>query len=79
MTQGFAKALAPEVRVNAVAPGPILPPAGADEAQGRQAVAGTLLQRWGEPADIAAAVLFLLRAEYVTGLVLAVDGGRSIA
>jgi NAD(P)-dependent dehydrogenase (short-subunit alcohol dehydrogenase family) len=77
-TKGFAKALAPEVRVNAVAPGPILPPAGEDEAEGEKAVRNTLLKRWGHPDDIAAAVLFLLRASYVTGVVLHVDGGRSL-
>ena len=79
LTQGFARLLAPTVRVNAIAPGPILPPAGEDPAQGEQAVARTLLQRWGHPDDIAAALLFFLRASYVTGYTLAVDGGRSIA
>lgn len=79
LTKGFAKALAPEVRVNAVAPGPILPPAGADAAQGDKAVASTLLRRWGAPEEIGAAVSFLVRASYLTGVVLNVDGGRSLA
>lgn len=79
LTRGFAKALAPEVRVNAIAPGPVLPPAGADEAQGQAAVEATLLKRWGSPEDVTAAALFLLRAHYVTGCVLHVDGGRSIS
>ena len=78
LTQGFAKLLAPHVRVNAIAPGPILPPAGEDPAQGEAAVETTLLKRWGHPDDIAAALLFFLRAPYVTGYTLAVDGGRSI-
>ncbi len=78
LTRGFAKALAPEVRVNAVAPGPILPAAGATEAEQARAVESTLLRRWGAPADVADAVLFLARTPYVTGVVLAVDGGRSI-
>jgi len=79
LTQGFAKALAPTVRVNAIAPGPILPAAGELEGQGKRAVEHTLLKRWGEPDDIAQAMLFLLRATYVNGFTLAVDGGRSIA
>ncbi len=79
LTQGFAKALAPTVRVNAIAPGPILPAAGELEGQGERAVEHTLLKRWGDPEDIAEAMLFLLRATYVNGFTLAVDGGRSIA
>jgi len=79
LTRGFAKALAPEVRVNAIAPGPVLPPVGADEAQGQAAIEATLLKRWGSPEDVTAAALFLLRAQYVTGCVLCVDGGRSIS
>jgi NAD(P)-dependent dehydrogenase (short-subunit alcohol dehydrogenase family) len=78
LTKGFAKALAPHVRVNAVAPGPVLPPADAEPEQGEAAVARTLLKRWGSPDDVAAAVLFLATASYVTGQVLAVDGGRSV-
>ena len=78
LTQGFAKLFAPTVRVNAIAPGPILPPAGADEAQAAAAAESTLLKRYGHPDDIAAALLFFLRASYVTGFTLAVDGGRSI-
>lgn len=78
LTKGFAKALAPEVRVNAVAPGPVLPPAGEPSEQGEQAVAKTLLKRWGSPDDVAAAVIFLATAPYVTGQVLPVDGGRSL-
>jgi pteridine reductase len=78
LTRGFARALAPHVRVNAVSPGPILPPAGADAAQGSAAVEATLLRRWGRPEEIGAAVVFLASAAYVTGVVLAVDGGRSI-
>ncbi len=79
LTKGFALALAPNIRVNAIAPGPMLPPAGADPEQGEKAVAKTLLRRWGEASDIAAAVAFVLRAKYLTGVVLNVDGGRSIA
>lgn len=79
MTRSFAKALGPSVRVNAIAPGPVMPPSGGDEAQGNAAVAATLLGRWGGPEDITAALHFLLRATYITGYTLPVDGGRSIA
>lgn len=78
LTKGFAKALAPAVRVNAIAPGPMLPPAGETPEQGEKAVRSTLLGRWGGPADVAEAVVFLATASYVTGTVLAVDGGRSL-
>ncbi len=79
LTRGFARALAPRVRVNAVSPGPMLPPANEDPAQGEKAVAQTLLKRWGAPEDVASAVALLVRATYLTGVVLSVDGGRSIA
>jgi pteridine reductase len=73
---GFAKALAPRVRVNAVAPGPVMAPE-SDVASLREAAAATLLRRWGEPADVARAVAYLATASFVTGVVLPVDGGRS--
>jgi pteridine reductase len=79
LTKGFALALAPEVRVNAVAPGPILPAEGATPAESDRAVRATLLARWGAPSDVASAVVFLATSPYVTGVVLPVDGGRSIA
>ena len=79
LTQGFALALAPEVRVNAVAPGPILPPDGwGAEALARVAET-TLLKRWGAPTDLTEAVLFLAGAPWLTGVVLPVDGGRSVS
>jgi pteridine reductase len=80
LTAGLAKAFAPAVRVNAVAPGAILPPEGATGAQARQAVEATRLKRWGSPEDVARAVRFLVvDAPYVTGVVLPVDGGRHLA
>ncbi|MHC5010688.1 MAG: SDR family NAD(P)-dependent oxidoreductase [Planctomycetota bacterium] len=79
LTQSMARLLAPEVRVNAVAPGPMLPPAGGTAEEGEAAVAATLLRRWGRPDDVAGAVRYLLAAPYVTGVVLPVDGGRSVA
>jgi pteridine reductase len=82
LTKSMALELAPEVRVNAVAPGAILWP---DEANNgfadeeKTAVAERLpLARKGEPEDIAAAVMYLLKADYVTGQILPVDGGRTL-
>ncbi len=83
LTRALAQELAPFVRVNAVAPGVILWPEGGgewqDEDSRRKIVAHTLLKREGEPDDIAKTVLFLMQdAPYVTGQIIAVDGGRSI-
>jgi len=80
LTRALAIELAPEVRVNAVAPGPILWPDESviDEAARERIVAHTLLKRSGEPQDIARTVRFLLEdASYVTGQVINVDGGRT--
>ncbi len=79
LTRGLARELAPEVRVNAVAPGPVLwPEAGLDEAQRQEIISRTLLERVGSPADVARAVRFFATdAPFVTGQMLAVDGGRS--
>jgi pteridine reductase len=80
MTRALARELGPEVRVNAVAPGAILwPEKGLDEMSKQRIVSRTLLKRSGQPEDVAAAVLYLVRdALYTTGQVLAVDGGRSV-
>jgi pteridine reductase len=82
LTRALARELAPEVRVNAVAPGPILWPDDEqfDELSRQRIISHTPLKREGEPDDIARAVLFLLRdATYVTGVTINVDGGRTIA
>ncbi|MFZ5503541.1 MAG: pteridine reductase [Pseudomonadota bacterium] len=82
LTKGLAQELAPQVRVNAIAPGVIVWPEGAawsDPEERQKIVAHTLLKREGEPDDIAKTVQFLLNdAPYITGQVIAVDGGRSI-
>jgi len=80
LTRSLALDLGPEVRCNGVAPGAILwPEQELSEAEKRDALSRTPLQRRGEPTDVAGAVLFLVRdAGYVTGQVLAVDGGRSV-
>lgn len=80
LTRALALELAPEVRVNGVAPGAIAwPEDGSFDAAERAAIVEhALLKRIGEPADIARAVLFLLaEAPYVTGQIIAVDGGRT--
>lgn len=80
VTQGLAKALAPHVQVNAIAPGPILPAEGSTREQNRKILRRTPLKRFGEPGDIAEAVRFLVKsADFVTGTVLPVDGGNLIA
>ncbi len=76
LSRQLALELAPAVRVNAVAPGPVLPPPDYDEARIARTADKTLLNRWGSPEDIAQAVLFFIKAGYVTGEVLAVDGGE---
>ena len=81
MTLSLAKELAPDVRVNGVSPGPILWPeqaAAIDEDEQQAIVDKTLLKRTGQPQDIAAAVLFLAQQQFVTGQILAVDGGKSL-
>jgi pteridine reductase len=81
LTLALAKELAPEVRVNAVAPGAVLwPESGKPAADQAELIARTPLQRAGSPQDVATAVLFLVRdATFTTGQTLRVDGGRSLA
>lgn len=78
MTRALAHALAPEVRVNAVAPGVVLLPEGFTEAQAEHLRRTTPLQRIGTPEDVAAAVVYLLCAGFVTGEIIRVDGGRHV-
>ncbi len=82
MTLSMAKALAPDIRVNGVAPGAILWPEHkpTSDKNKQQVIAQIPLQRMGEPSDIAQAVWFLAeQATYITGQILAVDGGRSLS
>ena len=80
LTRSLAKEMAPDVRVNGVSPGAILwPERGMEEAMKRKIIDQIPLKRSGLPDDIAGCVLYLVRdAAYVTGQVIAVDGGRSI-
>jgi pteridine reductase len=80
LTRALARELAPEVRVNAVAPGPVLwPEEGLSEERRGQIIERTPLHRGGSPDDVArAALFFATQAPFVTGQILAVDGGRSV-
>jgi pteridine reductase len=78
MTRGLAKALAPEVQVAGINPGPVMLPADYSPVQREQALAKTLLRREGNPADIAATVHFLIEgSDYITGAIFNIDGGRA--
>ncbi len=76
--KGMALAWAPEVRVNGIAPGTVLPPSDYDEETVETLRKRTPLQRLGEADDIARAVVFLCQNDFITGQILAVDGGRSL-
>lgn len=80
LTRSLARELSPEVRVNGIAPGPILwPDGGIDATTKHEIVSKTLLKRKGNPEDIVRAALYFAKdAPYVTGQILAVDGGRSV-
>jgi pteridine reductase len=80
LTRALARELSPEVRVNGIAPGPVLwPERDMDDALKRKIIAKTALKRHGTPTDIARTALFLAAdAPYITGQIIAVDGGRSI-
>jgi len=80
LTRSLARELGPEVRVNGIAPGPVLWPEGPlEEERKREIVAKTALKRYGTPDDVARTALFLARdAPFITGQIIAVDGGRGI-
>lgn len=78
LTEGFALEYAPEVLINSIAPGPIIPPLDLSPAQIAQAAAKTPLKRWGGAEEIAEAVIFFIRSNFVTGECLRVDGGRHL-
>lgn len=78
LSMGLAKAFAPAVQVNVIGPGPVLFPEDSTPEERETAIARTLLKRPGSPEDIADAVEFLCRCDYVTGVFLPVDGGQSV-
>jgi NAD(P)-dependent dehydrogenase (short-subunit alcohol dehydrogenase family) len=78
-TVTLAQALAPKLRVNAVAPGPTLPSPRQTAGQFAAQAAALPLERGPTPADVAAAVVYLAQAKSVTGVTIAVDGGQHLA
>jgi NAD(P)-dependent dehydrogenase (short-subunit alcohol dehydrogenase family) len=78
LTESLALELAPEILVNAIAPGPILEPPGLTPEERMEVMDATPLRRWGGAAEIAKAVLFLVDSDFVTGECIRVDGGRHL-
>jgi NAD(P)-dependent dehydrogenase (short-subunit alcohol dehydrogenase family) len=78
LTRMMALEYAPDITINAVAPGLVLPPPGKDESYINERAHTVPLRRHGGPQDIAAAVAFLVRSEFLTGEVIFVDGGRHL-
>jgi pteridine reductase len=78
LTEALAKDLAPEIRVNAIAPGPVLLPNDWTAEQAERAARSVLLRRLGRAEDVAQAVIYLASADYVTGVILPVDGGQRL-
>jgi NAD(P)-dependent dehydrogenase (short-subunit alcohol dehydrogenase family) len=78
LTRQLALELAPHVRVNAVAPGRVLQPDGYPAERIARGAARTLLGRWGTPQDVTDAVLYLIRANFITGETIVVDGGERL-
>ena len=74
-TRQLAMELAPEIKVNAISPGPVLPPPGYTEEQLQRIARRTYLKRWGTPQDVVDALLYLVKSNYVTGECIIVDGG----
>ncbi len=78
LTESLALDWAPEILVNAVAPGPIVPPADITAEEHAQVLKATPLGRWGGAEEVAKAVLFLIETEFITGECIRVDGGRHL-
>lgn len=76
LTRQLALELAPKVRVNAIAPGPVLPPRDYSPDRIARTAKKTLLGRWGSPEDIVKALMFLIDSDYITGQTIIVDGGE---
>ena len=78
LTESLALELAPEILVNAIAPGPILAPPDLTPEENIEVIKATPLQRWGGAEEIAKAVLFLIDSDFITGECIRVDGGRHL-
>ena len=76
LTEALALQLAPDVLVNAIAPGPIVPPPDLSEEERQEVAGATPLGRWGGEQEIAKAVLALIETDFITGETIRVDGGR---
>lgn len=76
LTRQLALDLAPKIRVNAIAPGPVLPPNDYDTEKIKRTAKRTLMEKWGSPQDVAQTVQFLIESDYITGEVIVVDGGE---
>lgn len=79
LTESLALELAPEILVNAIAPGPILAPADTGPEVEEEVKKATPLRRWGGPEEIAKTVLFLIETDFITGECIRVDGGRHLS
>jgi NAD(P)-dependent dehydrogenase (short-subunit alcohol dehydrogenase family) len=78
LTESLALDLAPEILVNAIAPGPILEPPGLTPAENSEVIEATPLRRWGGATEIAKTILFLVDSDFITGECIRVDGGRHL-
>lgn len=78
LTEALALELAPEILVNSIAPGPILPPPDLSKEEYDEVARATPLGRWGGPEEIARTVAFLLESDFITGECVRVDGGRHL-
>jgi len=78
VAESMALELAPKILVNAIAPGPMIPPPGLTEQELSDVEKSTPLQRWGGAEELAKAVLFLVQTDFVTGETIRVDGGRHL-
>lgn len=78
LTRIMAVELAPRFRVNGVAPGLVMPPVGNDESYLAGLASSNALNRYGNPEDVAAAVVFLMKSDFITGQTIYVDGGRNL-
>lgn len=79
LTRGLARVMAPEVRVNAIAPGAVLLPDDWGESESAEIIRTTPLKRLGSPEDVVRAMMYLLESQYTTGVTIVVDGGRRLA
>lgn len=78
LTRQMALELAPDIRVNGIVAGPVLPPVGMSTNAYQRIASRTLLRRWGSPVDITRAIEFVATSPYMTGALLHVDGGEHI-